>query len=100
MSVFVSVEDSEGEALEPVFEISRILRHFRHPKGYAFLAYIDDTEDAFFNQKQLPGLLKELAELSAAALKAEEREELEKVASACSRAAGRSRVYVKFYGEE
>ena len=100
MSVYVSIEDGDGEHLEPVFEISHIVRKFRHPKGYACLAYIDETEDAFFNQKQMPTLLKELAELASMDLRPEEREELERVAAACSRAAGRNRVYARFYGEE
>ncbi|MCK7470881.1 MAG: hypothetical protein MZU95_08915 [Desulfomicrobium escambiense] len=99
MSVFVSIEDGEGEHLEPVFEVSQIVRRFRHPKGYACLAFIDETEDAFFNQKQLPILLRELAELASLDLKPAEREELERIAAACSRAAGRSRVYARFYGE-
>jgi len=100
MSVFVSVEDGEGESLEPVFEVSHIVRRFRNPKGNACLVYIDETEDAFFNQKQIPLLIKELSELAAAELKSDEREELERIAAACSRAAGRKRVYVRFYGEE
>ncbi len=100
MSVFVSIEDAEGEPLEPVFEIRHILRRFRQPRGYACLAFIDETEDASFNQKQIPILLRELAELAAMDLRPEEREELERIAAACSRAAGRSRVYARFYGEE
>jgi len=100
MSVFVSIEDGEGESLEPVFEVSHIVRRFRNPRGKECLIYIDETEDAFFNQKQIPLLLKELAELAASDLKSAEREELERIAAACSRAAGRKRIYVKFYGEE
>lgn len=100
MSVFVSVEDGEGETLEPVFEVTDIVRKFHSPKTDACLTYIDDTEDAFFNQKQIPILLKELTELAATDLKGPEREELERIAAVCSRAMGKRRVYVKFYGEE
>jgi hypothetical protein len=100
MSVFVSVEDGEGETLEPVFEVSHIVRRFRNPKGNACLVYVDETEDAFFNQKQLPLLIRELTELSAMDLKSDEREELERIAAVCSRAEGKRRVYVKFYGEQ
>ncbi len=100
MSVFVSVEDGEGETLEPVFEASNIVRRFRNPKGSGFLAFIDETEDASFNQKQLPLLLREITEMAACDLNPKEREELERIASVCLRASGRKRVYVKFYGEE
>jgi hypothetical protein len=100
MSVFVSVEDGEGESLEPVFEVTHVVRRFKNPKGYSCLANIDETEDAFFNQKQLPLLIKELSELAATDLKSAEREELERIAAVCSRAEGKKRVYVKFYGEE
>jgi hypothetical protein len=73
MSVFVSIEDGEGENMEPVSRCP-IRPRFRNPKGNDCLVSIDETEDAFFNQKQLPLLVKELSELAASDLKPAERE--------------------------
>ena len=60
MSVFVSIEDKEGEGLAPVLDVDRIQRRFAAAADTLCLRFIGDAEDASFNRLQLPILVKEL----------------------------------------
>lgn len=98
MSVFVSVEDQEGEPLIDVFEIERIYRRFAAVPGVC-LRFVGEAEDASFNAQQGPFLVAELESVKALALDAAERKELDRVLAACAKHAGRKREYIRFYGE-
>lgn len=98
MSIFVSVEDLEGETIGEVFEIERIFRKFPKDAGLC-LRFVGETADASFNALQTPALLAELQALAAGDLGADERAELDRVIKVCAKHAGKKNSYVKFYGE-
>ncbi|MBU0926952.1 MAG: hypothetical protein KKA67_04340 [Spirochaetes bacterium] len=98
MSIFVSVEDLEGEPLSDIFEIERVYRKFPKEAGVC-LRFVGEAVDASFNALQTPSLLAELEAVSGAALDAAERAELERVLKVCAKHAGKKNSYVKFYGE-
>jgi hypothetical protein len=98
MSVFMAVEDLEGEPLIDVFEIERIFRKFPAVPGCC-LRFVGESADASFNSLQGPALVAELEAVPAAGLDTIERRELEKVLAVCKKHAGRKNEYIKFYGE-
>lgn len=99
MSVFVSIEDKDGELISDVFDVERIQRRFPSLENSVCVRFISDNEDAFFNQAQLPFLEEELIRVSALELRQDERAELERILSFVRRIAGKRRTYVRFYGE-
>ncbi len=98
MSIFVSVEDPEGEPLIEVFEIEKIFRKFPKDSGQC-LRYVTEQADASFNSMQTPVLLAELEALSKATLAADERTELDRLLKVCAKHSGKKNEYVRFYGE-
>ena len=98
MSVFVSVEDLEGDPIGEVFEVERIYRKFPKDAGLC-LRFVGESADASFNALQTPALLTELEALSAMKLDTEERTELERIIKVCTKHAGKKNSYIKFYGE-
>jgi len=98
MSVFMAVEDLEGEPLIDVFEIEKIYRKFSAVPG-SCLRFVGETADASFNALQGPELVAELEAVQPAGLDAVERRELEKVLGVCRKHAGKKNEYIKFYGE-
>ncbi len=99
MSVFVSIEDKEGEGLAPVVDVDLIQRRFREATGSVCLRFISDAEDASFNQLQLPILVRELDELEKAPLSKEESEELARIQRLCRRFQDKAGIHARFYGE-
>lgn len=99
MSLFVSIEDKEGEGLAPVVDVDRIQRHFSGFPESVCLRFISDAEDASFNQLQLPLLVKELDALAEKELRADERDELTKILRMCRRFQDKPGVHARFYGE-
>ena len=64
MSIFVTVEDQEGEPRIDAFELEGIFKHF--PKeGGSCLRFINEEDDASFNPAQGTELLAELQALAA-----------------------------------
>lgn len=98
MSIFISVEDPEGEPLSEVFEIEKIFRKFPKDSGQ-YLCFITEQVDASFNALQTPGLLVELQALSAATLAEVEHRELDRLLKVCAKHAGKKNEYIRFYGE-
>jgi hypothetical protein len=99
MAIFVSIEDKEGEQIGGVFELRSLQRHFSHIENSNCLRFVSETEDAAFNQAQLPMLVSEMEELAKKELKREENEELEKVLSYCRRISGHKGSSIHFYAE-
>jgi len=99
MSVFVSIEDKEGEGLAAVVDVDRIQRRFAAFPDSVCLRFISDAEDASFNQLQLPILVRELDALAAAELRSDEKEELTKILRLCRRFQDKPGVHARFYGE-
>jgi hypothetical protein len=99
MTLFVSVEDKEGDSLTGVFEIQRIPRHFPGQMDSICLRFISMSEDSAFNQAQLPYLVSELQSLEASLQKKDEQEELAKVLAACKRITGKSGASIHFYAD-
>jgi len=98
MSVFVSVEDREGDLLIDVFELNRIVRRFAVQKGPC-LRFVGDEEDASFNVLQIPVILDELEGLAGQSLDDAEAEELKRLVDVCRKYAGRRHVHLRFYGD-
>lgn len=99
MSVFVSVEDPEGEPLAGVFELESVFGRFASVPGCC-LRFVGEGDDASFNAAQTPILAAELESIDAAALGTAERAELERLVALCRRHAGKKRTHIRFYGEE
>ena len=99
MSIFVSIEDKEGENLAPVVDVDRVQRHFRDVSDSVCLRFISDAEDSSFNQLQLPILVRELDELAKKDLRADEKDELTKILRLCRRFQDKPGVHARFYGE-
>ena len=97
MSVFVSVEDPEGEPLEHPFEL--VAAHKRFPKDGAFLRYLGEAEDASFNALQTPGLLAELKAMDTSAFGPAEKSEYERLVQVCAKHAGKRKAHLRFYAE-
>ena len=98
MSVFVSVEDLEGDPLIEVFDLESIHGKFGKVPG-SCLRFAGETADASFNALQGPELLSELESLSAQTLVAAERKELDRLIVVCRKHAGKRNEYIRFYGE-
>lgn len=100
MSLYVSIEDKEGEGLLPVIDVDRIQRRFKALADTVCLRFISDEEDASFNQMQLPILVAELDKLAESSdLSAQERDELTLILRSCRRFQGKPGVHARFYGE-
>ena len=99
VSLFVSIEDKEGEGLAPVVDVDRIQRHFKAAEGSVCLRFIGNEEDSSFNCLQMPLLLKELEALDSGELRADEREELAKITRLVRKFHDKSGVHARFYGE-
>jgi hypothetical protein len=99
MSVFVSIEDKEGESLAPVLDFDHIQRRFAGAAESLCLRFIGEAEDASFNRLQLPILVKELEALEAIELRGDEHDELVKILRLCRRFQDKPNVHVRFYGE-
>lgn len=100
MSVFVSIEDQEGEGLAPVVDVDRLHRRFGRLSEGVCLRFVSEEEDASFNQLQLPLLVAELDQLGEAAdLSDVERDELTRVLRLCRRFQDKRGVHARFYGE-
>ena len=98
MSVFVSIENREGDLLIDVFELNHLVRRFAEQKGPC-LRFVGEEEDASFNLLQIPVLLDELEALSGQALDDKEKEELTRLLTVCRKYARRRHVHLRFYGE-
>jgi len=98
MSVFVSVEDLEGDPLIEVFELESIHRKFGTVAG-SCLRFVGETADASFNALQGPELVAELGSVSGLTLEAAERKELDRLLAVCRKHAGKRNEYIRFYGE-
>lgn len=98
MSVFVAVEDREGETLVNAFEIDKIYRRFPRDSGVC-LRFAGETEDASFNAMQSPALVAELEGIASAVLDEVERKELERLLSVCRKHSGKRHEHIRFYGE-
>jgi hypothetical protein len=99
MAIFVTIEDKEGEQIGAVFELRSLPRHFSHIENSICLRFVSETEDAAFNQAQLPMLVSEMEELAKKELKREENEELERVLSYCRKISGHKGSSIHFYAE-
>jgi hypothetical protein len=99
MAIFVTIEDKEGEQIGAVFELRTLQRHFSHIENSICLRFVSDTEDAAFNQAQLPMLVLEMEELAKKELKREENEELERIISYCRRIYGHKGSSIHFYAD-
>jgi regulatory protein YycH of two-component signal transduction system YycFG len=99
MSVFVTVEDREGEGAFEVLELNRLIRHFKSIEGSVCARFISEDEDAIFNKSQNDCLIKELVGLRAKDLKKEEREELDALLKYCDKVQTKKNYLIKFYGE-
>lgn len=99
MSVFISIEDKEGEGLAPVLDVDRIQRRFAAAADTLCLRFIGDSEDASFNRLQLPILVKELEALEQLELRGDEHDELVKILRLCRRFQDKPNVHARFYGE-
>lgn len=98
MSVFVSIEDDEGESLAEVFELEHLQGRFPKVEGCC-LRFVSERVDASFNALQTPLLASELESLRSASLDAAEKAELERMARLCSKHAGKPKTNIRFYGE-
>ncbi|HOX91674.1 MAG TPA: hypothetical protein PLC54_02045 [Spirochaetales bacterium] len=98
MAVFFSIEDREGEALEEVFELDHLPRHFPKDGGLC-LRFVKADDDASFNAAQAPILVSELEALSAVALDAKAKAELDRVLKLCKKHGGKRHTHLRFYGE-
>ncbi|GAB1484852.1 hypothetical protein MASR2M78_36700 [Treponema sp.] len=99
MSVFVSIEDKEGEALAPVLDVDLIQKRFASATESVCLRFISDDNDASFNSLQMPLLLKELEALVETTGRADEKEELTKIIRLVKRYHDISGMHARFYGE-
>jgi hypothetical protein len=103
MSIFVTVEDQEGEQKIDTFELEGIFRHF--PKEGGCLRFINEVDDTSFNPTQGTELLEELEALKAALaasgkeLKPPVRSEFDRLIGVCRKHAGKKNTYIRFYGE-
>jgi len=100
MSIYVTIEDKEGESFSEIIEILKIQRHFPAITDSCCLRFINDKEDTVFNKTQIAVLLDELVALKEKPIKQEEQEELEKITRLCNRAhKNQQDLYFKFYAE-
>lgn len=104
MSIFVTVEDQEGEPRIDAFELESIFRHF--PKeGGSCLRFISEADDTAFNPAQGKELLAELQAMAASLtasgkeLKPPVRSEFDRLLGVCGTHAGKKNTYIRFYGE-
>jgi len=100
MSLFVSIEDKEGEIIGRVFDINHLPGRFAGIKKGVCLRFLNDKEDTAFNQAQLPFLMEELKELQKENLSETEAEELSQVLKSAEAIKGKPRHTIRFYGEE
>ncbi len=101
MSVFVSVEDRDGEPLVEAFEADAVCGRFPRDAGN-FLRYAGAAEDASFNLMQAPGFMAELeafAEKVQGGLDDEGRKELGKLMAACRKWKNSRYAHLRFYSE-
>lgn len=99
MAIFVSIEDKDGDQIEGVFEIKSVQKCFTRLSDSFCLRFISDSEDAAFNQAQLPLLVAELGALGKESLDAVESDELARILSACRKITGKKRASLHFYTE-
>lgn len=99
MSIFVTIEDKEGEQLASVFELKNLQRHFKHIANSTCLGFVSEAEDASFNQAQLSLLVAELEELEKRGLKKDEGDELTKLLGFCRKISGQKGSSIHFYAE-
>lgn len=99
MSVFFSIEDREGEALEEVFELDHLPKVFPQAGGLC-LRFVRGDDDASFNALQAPLLIGELEALNAAALDAKAKAELDRLLKLCKKHGGKRHTHLRFYGED
>jgi len=97
MSIFVSIEDREGETIGEVYELRELPA--RLPAKGLCLPYIRETTDSFFNYLQMPALLAELEELAAAKQPTEVSRELERLIQSGRKCADKRDRFLRFYGE-
>jgi hypothetical protein len=104
MSIFVTVEDQEGEPKIDAFELEGIFKHFPR-EGGCCLRFITEADDASFNPAQGKELLAELQALAASIaasgkeLKPPVRSEFDRLLGVCGKHAGKKDTYIRFYGE-
>lgn len=99
MAIFVSVEDKDGDQLDGVFEIRGVQGRFSRSTESLCLRFVSDSEDAAFNQAQLPFLCSELEALGKDGLSREEGDELTRVLSACQKIRGKKGASIHFYAD-
>lgn len=98
MSIFVTVEDKEGEQLAKVLEIESIQKRFAKGDGVC-LRFVGEAVDSSFNVRQIPFLAKELEGLSSLPLTSGEREELGAILAFCAKFGAKVDAHIRFYGE-
>lgn len=97
MSLYVSIEDSEGENLAEVFEVVKIGARF--PATGVCLPFVKESDDASFNSIQSPLLLAELEALVPFVVLDSEKSELDRLIKVCRKFAGKRGTFIRFYGE-
>lgn len=97
MSLYVSVEDREGENLTEVYEILKIGKRF--PETGVCLRFVKETTDASFNCLQTPILVSELELLVPVITLDPEAKELDRLIKTCRKFAGKPSTFIRFYGE-
>jgi hypothetical protein len=101
MTIFVSIEDEDGEQLDKVLDIESIQKRFPRTKvdGGSCLRFVDEKGDTAFNRLQLGELVEELASLESSLTQPQEKKELDALLGACRKATGIKGAYLKFYAE-
>ncbi len=97
MSMYVSIEDREGENLSEVFEVSRVFKRF--PETGVCLRFVRETDDSSFNALQSPLLVAELEALVPAVIDDLALKELDRILKVCRKFAGKKGTFIRFYGE-
>jgi hypothetical protein len=97
MSLYVSIEDREGEGLAEVFEVVGICKRF--PETGSCLRFVRETSDASFNCLQSPVLRAELEALVPSITVESEKMELDRLIKICRKFEGKPSTFIRFYGE-
>ena len=97
MSLYVSIEDREGESLAEVFEVVKICKRF--PETGVCLRFVRETSDASFNCLQSPVLVTELEAMIPSTTIEAEKLELDRLIKICRKFAGKPTTFIRFYGE-
>ena len=100
MSIFVSVEDKEGDLKGEVFEIEQIQSRFKDVKNSHYLRFITEDIDTRFNRYQAPFLAEELETLRDSALSDKETREIQQLLNLCKKVNKDKNLNLNFYGDK